>query len=127
MGKTDPSELDKLKPDKVRFTMFPVIVDETVDDESKESLTDAFGHAVKCTQMKITKHRKKTKVVKTKAFTMVRLSDEELSAGLEYLFRKATQEILQFENIKDINKVGVMKEEILYCSSRVLNKLVLVL
>ena len=120
VGKADPSELDKLKPDKVRFTMFPVIANETVDDDSEESLTDTFGHGVKCTLMKITKHRKKTKVVKTEAIGLVRLRDEELSAGLEYLFRKATQEILEFENIKDINKVGVMREEILYCSSRVL-------
>ena len=58
------------------------------------------------------------KVKKTK--TVVRLSDAELSAGLEYLYKKATQEILQFENMKDVNKIGVMKDEILYCSTRIL-------
>ena len=50
----------------------------------------------------------------------IRLSDEELSQGLEYLFKKSTHDILHFENMKKVQKVGVMKDEILFCSSRIM-------
>ena len=39
---------------------------------------------------------------------------------MEYLFKKCTQEILKFENIKDVQKLGVMRDDILFCSSRIL-------
>ena len=35
---------------------------------------------------------------------VLRLSDEDLSEGMEYLFKKATKEIIHFENKKDIEK-----------------------
>ena len=113
VGKADQSDLEKLKPDSVRFTMFPVIADEVLVEEKgikKECLAGTFGDSVKCTLVTRKRVGKKKKVKKTK--TVVRLSDEDLSAGLEYLFRKATQEILQFDNLKEVNKIGVMKDEI---------------
>ena len=57
---------------------------------------------------------------KKKKKVTIRLSDEELSQGLEYLFKKSTHEILHFENMKEVQKVGVMKDETLFCSSRIM-------
>ena len=45
---------------------------------------------------------------------LIRLTDEQLSAALEYLFKKATKEVLQFNKIKDIEKIAVIEDDILY-------------
>ena len=121
-GKADPSELDKLKPKTVKFTVFEVIgenkakqLDENDGIELDEKPSTMFNiDGVHCTlkKGKGKKIRKKT--------VLIRLSDEDLSLGLEYLFKKATKEILEFENKKDIEKISVLKEEVLYCSSRIL-------
>ena len=55
-----------------------------------------------------------------KSSVVVKLTDEDLSVGLEYLYKKATQEIIRFENLKEIEKISVMKDDILYCKSRIL-------
>ena len=119
-GKMDISELEKLSPKNVKFTAFQVvnaakssIFDEDAKDmDGMEKLTDLFViNGVKCTFSNTKKHQKEI---------LIRLTDEELSEGLEYLFKKATQEILKFENKKEVEKVGVMKDEILYCYSRIL-------
>ena len=55
-----------------------------------------------------------------KSSVVVKLTDEDLSVGLEYLYKKATQEIIRFENLKEIEKLSVMKDDILYCKSRIL-------
>merc|ERR1711954_248314 len=77
-----------------------------------------FGNGVRCSINMTVGKGKKKKLKEIEA--IVRLSEEELSVGLEYLFKKATQEILKFEKIKDVNKISVMKDEILYCSTRIL-------
>ena len=46
--------------------------------------------------------------------------DEQLSAALEYSFKKATKEVLQFNKIKDIEKIAVIEDDILYSKSRLL-------
>ena len=51
---------------------------------------------------------------------LIRLTDEQLSAALEYLFKKATKEVLQFNKIKDIEKIAVIEDDILYSKSRLL-------
>ena len=51
---------------------------------------------------------------------LIRLTDEHLSAALEYLFRKANKEVFQFNNHKDIEKVAILEDGILYCRSRLL-------
>ena len=118
-GKADPSELDKLKPKTVKFTVFEIIGeneakqldknDETKFDVKTSTMFNIDG--VHCT-FKKRKGKKKT--------FLIRLSDEDLSLGLEYLFKKATKEILEFENKKDIEKISVLKDEVLYCNSRIL-------
>ena len=50
----------------------------------------------------------------------INLTDSEISAALEYLFKKATQEIVEFYNMKEIDKVGYFKDEILVSKCRLL-------
>ena len=90
---------------------------------STRELSEMFNiSGVKCIALAPrTTSTKKGKPSRFRKKTMiVRLTDEELSAGLEYLFKKATGEIIQFENRKDIEKLGVLKDGIYYCNSRIL-------
>ena len=48
------------------------------------------------------------------------MSDEELSAGLEYLYKKATEELLEFFYKKELAKIGVMNDGIMFYKSRIL-------
>ena len=50
----------------------------------------------------------------------LRLTDEDLSQGLEYIFKLTTQEVLKFEKKSEVEKIGTLKDEILYCTSRIL-------
>ena len=59
---------------------------------------------------------KKSKII----IHSVKLSDEDSSQALEYLFKKCTREILNIENMKEVQKLGVMRDDILFCSSRIL-------
>ena len=115
-GKADLSELDVLRSAmKVRFTIFQVVAEDNLD-ENKENLTEVFGNSVVC---KVKKKERETKAKETMIYS-VELTDEDLSEGLEYLFKKSTQEILKFENMKDVQKIGVMKDDVLFCNSRIL-------
>ena len=52
----------------------------------------------------------------------VKLSDEVLSAALEYLYRKSTAEFIHFCGKKAAEKYGVLKDNILYSKSRLLEE-----
>ena len=99
--------------------MFQIIGTEEVKNrDPNEEFSKVFNiEGIKClfhntVKGKSKKFRKRT--------MLVRLTDEDLSEGLEYLFKKATKEIIQFENKKDIEKIGVLKDGIYYCNSRIL-------
>ena len=49
-----------------------------------------------------------------------KLNDEELSEGLHYLYKKATNEVLKYHDKKFINKRGIMIDGVLFCKTRVL-------
>ena len=106
-GKADPKDLDKFKSKGVRFTTFQTNSASNLD----QPLSQKFRvHGVQCNVEKDGK-------VKT---ILVRLSDEDLSVGLEYLFKKTTQEVLKFEKQNEVEKISTLKDEILYCTSRIL-------
>ena len=118
-GKAVQEDLDKLKPKEVKFSVFQIIGTEEVKNrDPNEEFSKVFNiEGIKClfhntVKGKSKKFRKRT--------MLVRLTDEDLSEGLEYLFKKATKEIIQFENKKDIEKIGVLKDGIYYCNSRIL-------
>ena len=49
-----------------------------------------------------------------------RLSDLDLSRSLEYIFKKTTQEVLSLHKKAEVEKIGIVKDDILYCKSRML-------
>ena len=56
----------------------------------------------------------------TKSKEMIMLTDEELSCSLDYLFKKTTEEVIKFNDKKVVDKIGMMKDGVLYCKSRLL-------
>ena len=48
----------------------------------------------------------------------VRLDEKAISLSLEYFYKKATSEVLHFNDKKTVDKVGMMVEGILYCKAR---------
>ena len=48
----------------------------------------------------------------------LKLSEEALSASLEYSYKKATKEVLHFNDKKAVEKIGEISNGILYCKSR---------
>ena len=48
------------------------------------------------------------------------LSDEELSDGLDYLYKRATKELQEFFDKKELAKIGVVRDEVMFCKSRIL-------
>ena len=118
-GKNVKNQLSDLNFKPVKFRAFPLVVgvdvptrledllaeSESKDEVKKVILSDTFGNKVK---------------VEDNSFRNILLSEEALSAALEYLYRKATAEIWKFHDKKYIDKVGVMKDGILYCKTRML-------
>ena len=51
---------------------------------------------------------------------VMRLSSENLSAALENLFKKATKEVVEFNDTKVIKKIATESDGILYCNTRIL-------
>ena len=58
---------------------------------------------------------------KKSAEKTVILTDEEIQRALLYWYRKATLEVWQFNKKETIKKIGVEKEGILFCKSRILD------
>ena len=118
---SDKSELKDLNFPPVKFVAFPMVLGEKVEERIKKikqqdlhSLTGVFrveGIALKA-------YNKKTKVYDKK--TVLRLSEEELSAALEYLYKKATGELIKFIDKKELDKIGVMKNGVMFCKTRIL-------
>ena len=50
---------------------------------------------------------------------LIRLSDEILSLSLEYIYRKAGAEVMQFNDMKYVSKIGEVCDGIVYCKSRI--------
>ena len=118
-GKAVQEDLDKLKPKEVKFSVFQIIGTEEVKNrDPNEEFSKVFNiEGIKCLFHNTVKGKSKRSRKRT---VLVRLTEEDLSEGLEYLFKKATKEIIQFENKKDIEKIGVLKDDIYYCNSRIL-------
>ena len=51
---------------------------------------------------------------------LIKLSDEELSAALDYLFKKAANEVKEYNTKKDVEKVAIEEDGVLYHKSRLL-------
>ena len=51
---------------------------------------------------------------------ILKLTDDELSEGLDYIFKKATDEVLKYHSKKYIDKRGIMIDGILFSKDRIL-------
>ena len=62
----------------------------------------------------------KKKFKSGKKYLIPRLNDEELSEGLHYLYKKATNEVFKYHDKKFIHKRGILTDGVLFCKTRVL-------
>ena len=96
---SDGSSLESLKLPPAKFKVF------TVTSNSSTSLSYVFNiHGVAVNTG--------SDVIKC-----VRLSDEMLSLSLQYLYRKATAEVIEFNDKKYVSKIGELYDGILYYKS----------
>ena len=94
---------------------------DVVTEPQSSQLSTYFSTAgvyVKAFQFSTTNQSWSTQAVSK----LLRLTDENLSAALDYLFRKATLEVFKFNNSKVIKKLGTLSDGILYCNSRILEE-----
>ena len=49
------------------------------------------------------------------------LNEIEISRALEYWFKKATREVKEFNKKETVERIGVERDEILYCKSRIMD------
>ena len=114
LGEADISDLESLKHKTVKFSTFQVMSEVQIDKQEiplERSLTDLYR--ISGVQCNVTRNGIVEKVC-------LRLTAEDLSQGLEYIFKLTTQEVLKFEKKSEIEKIGTLKDEILYCTSRIL-------
>ena len=112
-GELDKTELEKLNFPPPRFSAFSLKVENTEDKDAPQNVTNVsldkyFG----IDGSNFNDEDKSEKWIK--------LNEEHLSAALEYLFKKATEEVLNFNHKKDIDKIATMNNGILLCNSRLL-------
>ena len=51
----------------------------------------------------------------------VNLTDDDVSRSLEYLYRKGSAEVLEFNKTEFVNRISVEKDGLLFCKSRILD------
>ena len=103
-GSVDKSELQNLNFPPPKFTSFSVLSGKAEITTITDSLVKVFG----------------ANGFQSKSEKKIMLTDEELSASLEYIFKKTTAEVLKFNDKKLVDRLGVMKDGILYSKSRLL-------
>ena len=89
-GKEDPKLLQSLNFPPPKFTSFSVFSGKAIDTDTLRTVFKVEGV--------------QTDIQKKK----IMLTDEELSASLEYIFKKCTEEIVKFNEKKVVDKIGVM-------------------
>ena len=125
-GKAEKSRLDECNFPPVQFKAFPLIYDsnysttETVPKNPllNENLSQFFS-IEGVTRKNSYEWNGSDWNAKPNSKVLVKLSDEVLSAALQYLYKKATLELYKLYNKKDINKFGVLIGGILYSKSRI--------
>ena len=96
-------------------------VNVTFDSNTKAELDFEFDKLLKIVEEKV-----KKLILRDAELGLYTLAPSKVKENivypeaLEYLYKKATAEILQFYDKKTINKIGVMKDGIMYCKSRIL-------
>lgn len=109
-GEADKSELKKLIPAPVKFTAFHMFTGIDIEKQMKQADPDA----VKLSAF----FRVNGVVMNNNPNSIITLSDEDLSASLEYIYKKETQVTIKFNEKKALDKLAVLQDGILYCKTR---------
>ena len=107
-------DLQSLNPPPVKFIAFPTIVGLGVEEKMNEMKDDEKLKLTECFAIAGVTIKFGSKQLR------YQLTDEELSDGLDYLYKKATEELVEFFDKKDLAKIGMMKEGVMFCKSRIL-------
>ena len=119
---SDGSNLEDLNFSPVKFVSFPIIstgLDQSPENWNRSSLQNVFQ--TRDVVVSVNSENVSTNTFKClKNHYIPRLNDEQLSASLEYLFKRTTAEVLKYLDKKFIEKKGVMIDGILYSKTRLL-------
>ena len=100
---SDGSSSESLRLPQPKFSVFNVFSVPSYDDRALSKVFSVNG----------------VKVLTKFGVKSATLSDSALSVGLEYIYRKAGSEVLQFNDRKYIDKIGEVVDGIVYCKSRI--------
>ena len=111
-GEAEKSELAKLNFPPVRFTAFHTATGENISSQ----LEKADQNALRLTSF----FRVNGVKIDGDPSRMISITDKELSASLEYLYKKAAKEVFQYNDKKSVDRVAEFHDGILYCKTRLL-------
>ena len=104
---SDGSTLTDINFQPAKFISFPVIQG---GDVVTQDITDSISL---CETFEVN-------AVHVRSDMILKLTDDELSEGLNYIFKKATDEVLKYHSKKYIDKRGIMIDGILFSKDRIL-------
>ena len=104
----DSADLEKLEFKEPTFLLFNVLTGMDTESQVNKKLTDYFA----VNSVVLTETGMKGKII--------RLNDSHLSAGLDYLYQKASRELERNNSRKFIKKVAVLQKGVYFCKNRLL-------
>ena len=116
---SDGSTLVDLNFPPAKFISFAVILNGKVQDQKindSKSLCDVFqAHNVN-----VRRNLKNTEFADGRKYLIDNLTEEQLSEGLNYIFKRATKEIFKYHDKKFIEKRGIEIDGVLFSKDRIL-------
>ena len=117
---SEGSNLEDINYLPVKFVSFPIIstgLDQSPKHWNRSSLQNVFQ--TRDVVVSVNNVNIGTDTFKClKNHYIPRLTEEQLSASLEYLFKRTTAEVLKYLDKKSIEKKGVMIDGVLYSKTR---------
>ena len=104
----DSADLEKLEFKEPTFLLFNVLTGINTDNQVNKKLTDYFA----VNGVVLTESAMKGKII--------RLNFSHLSAGLDYLYQKASRELEQNNSRKFIKKIAVLHKGVYFFKKRLL-------
>ena len=101
---SDGSTPESLAFPSPRFSVFSILASSYQDKFNLSKVFNVYGVCVQTSS----------------GIKNLRLSDSALSASLEYIYKKAGSEVLEFNDRKHVEKIGEIVDGIVYCKSRIL-------
>ena len=113
---SDGTTLDNLNFSPPKFVSFPITVGENtaenLNDSNNTSLTDLFQvqDVIVTRHLSFDANKKPFPTFDKHKYVIPRLTDEHLSAALEYLFKVSTKEIYKYKSGKFINNGAITSD-----------------